>query len=147
MAAEESQMSVPGFVAIARAAYVALTLPLLGCHAWRPTSEPLPALTTSGGTTLRVTTRPSATGTAHRYVLFSARLEGDSLVGVADEEARRVGDGLWEQVLVEAGGRRVAVAAADVVEVSRLETSGGGTAVAVVIVVAWWSLPRGGFSP
>ena len=89
-------MSACRFVAAARAACVALPILLLGCHRWRPASEPLPALTASGGTTLRVTTRASATGVAHRYVLFSARLEGDSLVGVADDEARRGGTGPWE---------------------------------------------------
>ena len=129
-------MSFPRFAAVASAACVALALPLLGCHAWRPASEPLPALTGSGGRTLRVTTRPSATGVAHRYVLFSARLEGDSLVGIADEEARRVADGPWEGAQAAAGGRRVAVATADIAEVSRRETSGGGTAVAVVVVLA-----------
>ena len=138
-------MSASRFVAAARAACVAVALLLLGCRPWRPASEPLPALTASGGTTLRVTTRPSATGVAHRYVLFSARLEGDSLVGLADEEARRVGAGPWEPAQGEAGGRRVAVATADVVEVSRRQGSSNRSAVVLlvvagVLVALYWGL-------
>jgi len=78
-------------------------------------------------------------------VLFSARLEGDSLVGVADEEARRVADGPWEAARVGAGGRRVAVATADVVEVSRREGSSNRSAVVLlvvagVLVALYWGL-------
>jgi hypothetical protein len=127
-------MSVPR-TAAARTACVALTLLLFGCQAWRPASEPLPALTASGGTTLRVTTRPSVAGVAHRYVLFSARLDGDSLVGFADEEARRVGDGPWQRAQVAEGERRVAIATADVAEVSRKEGSSKGSAVVLLAVV------------
>lgn len=129
-------MSVPRFAVVARVACVALTLPLLGCHAWRPVSEPLSALTASGGTTLRVSTRPSATGVAHRYVLFSARLEGDSLVGVADEEARRVAEGPWEAAPVNPGRRRVAVATADIVEVRRREGPSNPSSRSALVLVA-----------
>jgi hypothetical protein len=128
------RFAAPRFAA-PRAACVVLTFSLVGCQAWRPASEPLAALTASGGTTLRVSTRPSPTGVAHQYVLFSARLEGDSLVGVADEEARRVADGPWQAAPVKPGGRRVAVATADIVEVSRRDGSSNRSSRSALVLV------------
>ena len=128
-------MSVLRF-APASAACAALSLAVPGCHAWRPASEPLPALTASGGMTLRVTTRPMPTGEAYRYVLRSARLEGDSLVGVPVNVARRVGRAGWNVTHSAAGRPRVALATADIVEVSRQEPSSGRTLTLLVVVAA-----------
>jgi hypothetical protein len=102
-----------------------------GCHEWRPASAPVPAVVAAGAA-LRVTTRPVSTGVAHRYVLRSPIVNRDSLVGFVTEESLSLPGGGWGSVSREPGTRRVSVATADIVEVSRSETSAGRTALVVV---------------
>ena len=99
-----------------------LALTVSGCYAypWRPTTAPL-ASVAAAEALLRVTTRPFTTEEPHRYVFSWARVAGDSLVGVVCEEYRRTGAGRWSLVPQNERERRVAVATADIAEVSRQE--------------------------
>ena len=120
------------------AAWALLLMVLGGCsvHPWRSSSDPL-ALAAADGTPLRVTTRAAADGRAHRYVISSARVEGDSLVGVAYEEYERLGDGRWS-LLEGERDPRVSLAIADLADVSRRERefSPARTSVVMVVVAA-----------
>jgi hypothetical protein len=126
--------------ALAGALWVTLAPAAGGCyrHTWRPAADPLASVVVGGGTPLRVTTRVLATGVAHRYVLASARVERDSVVGLASEEYQQRGAGQWSVVPRDGPARRVAVAAPDVVEVVRRERefSPQRTVTLVVVVLA-----------
>jgi hypothetical protein len=133
---------------------VVLALALGACSAypWRPATGPLASVAVAAAP-LRLTTRPLANDLAHRYVLSWARVQGDSLVGVAVQEYRQDRDGRWSFVRQDERERRVAVATADIAEVSRQvpEPSAarnvtlllGLTALAYAVV---WGLshPKGG---
>ena len=110
-----------------------------GCyvHPWRSSSAQLASVAATG-TSLRVTTRASADGRAHLYVFSSARVVGDSLVGLVDEAYQRVGDGWWSPLQQREGDPRLSVATADIAEVSRREreASPGRSAALVVLIVA-----------
>ena len=106
-----------------------------GCyvHPWRASFDP-PASVAAAGTPLRVTTRVSADGRAHRYVFSSARVEGDSLVGRVYEAYERVGAGPWSPVQRREGDPRVSVATADLAEVSRREREASPVRTTVLLV-------------
>ena len=88
------------------------------------------------GEPLRVTTRTLATGEAHRYVLSWARVNGDSLVGVVFEEHERDSGGRWSAVPQGERERRIAVATADIAEVSRREREPSDARTAALIIGA-----------
>ena len=112
-----------------RAAFLVTLIYLYGCQRWRPVTTPLPI---SGPTTLRVVTRPQATGTAQRFTLHQARVSGDSIVGILAQEHRRAEGGGWTIVRQSERGRRVAIATADVAVVDRPEFSPGRTTALVL---------------
>jgi len=118
------------------AAWAFVLVVLSGCyvHPWRSSSAPLASVAT-GGTPLRVTTRESVDGKARRFVFSSARVEGDSLVGLVYEEYERVGSGPWSQLQRGDRDARVSVATADVTEVSRREREASAVRSMVLLVV------------
>jgi hypothetical protein len=105
-----------------KAAWALMLVMLGGCyvHPWRSSSTPL-ASVAAAGTPLRVTTRVSVDGRVHQYVFSSARVEGDSLVGLVYEQYQRVGDGPWSPLRGSERDPRVSLATADVADVSRRE--------------------------
>lgn len=121
-------------VATVGGAWLTLAFAAAGCRQSRPVSAAPPPIATDERT-LHVTTGALATGVAHRYVLRSARVGTDSVVGMVVEESQTNGTGGWGAVVREAGTRRVAVATADIVEMSRSEPSPNRTAFIVVGVL------------
>jgi hypothetical protein len=118
----------------------ALMLLMLGAchvHPWRSSSGPL-ASVAAAGKPLRVTTRMSVDGRVDYYVFSSARVEGDSLVGLVYEQYQRIGDGPWSPLQRSERDPRVSVATADVADVSRREreASLGRTSVLLVVIAA-----------
>lgn len=101
-------------------ASVALAFGSGGCsgYLWRPTITPL-ADAAVAEAPLQVTTRLFANAESRRYVLSWARVEGDSLIGTVAEEYRRGSTGRWNMVGQTEPQRRIAVAIADISEVSR----------------------------
>ena len=118
----------------ALAAWALVPLVLSGCsvQSWRSSQAPV-ASVVAAGAPLRVTTRVWADGRAHRYVLSSASVEGDSLVGVVDESYQLVGASRWSLQQGERG-QRLAIGIADVAEVSRQEREASATRTGVLLV-------------
>jgi len=138
-------------VRVAVSALVAVALSGCSAYPWRPATGTLASVAATGSP-LRVTTRPSANAVTYRYVLAWARVAGDSLIGVVREEYQSVGAGGWRLVPQTERERRVAMATADIVDVSRREPEPSATRTlalllgltALAYAVVWAALhPRG----